>query len=70
MHQSKLETDGKRKFLTCFYDRRLKDWDQVIQAALLKHNLKAGQCTVLCKPLKGETNGRRNENNNRADETA
>ena len=52
MDESRIETDGKRKFLTCFYDRTARNWDAVIQAALRKHGLKVGECTVLCKPLK------------------
>ena len=53
MYESSLEANGNgQTVLYCFYDRRLKDWDQVIDRALNKHKLRKGEATVICLPRK------------------
>ncbi|MFO7555300.1 MAG: hypothetical protein R6W88_08865 [Desulfobacterales bacterium] len=56
MYESKLERVGKRFFLTCYYDRTARNWDQAITQALERHGLKVGAATIICKPFKKGAN--------------
>ena len=52
MYESKLETNvAGSKCLLCYYDPELRNWDSVIEIALLKHKLKSGECSILCLPM-------------------
>ena len=49
---SRLEQDNGQKYLIVYYDKRLNDFKQAIETALLKHKLEPGECPVLCLPAK------------------
>ena len=52
MYESKLINAAGSKFLKCWYDNDLRNWDEVITRALQKHRLKVGEVTILCMPHK------------------
>jgi len=50
MNESKLIKDALgQKILHCFYNEKLKNWNEAIRKAKAKHGVKDG-VTILCKP--------------------
>lgn len=58
MYESKLESDGVRKWVVCYYDPKMKNWDDVISRALTKHKLEVGECPVICLPIRKRNDDR------------
>ena len=54
MRNSKLEINGGRKYLVCWYDTERCNWNGIINRALERHKLKPGECPVLCLAAKKE----------------
>ena len=49
---SLLKQNGDKKHLIVYYDRKLDNFSEAIEAALREHGLKAGKVPVLCLPAK------------------
>jgi hypothetical protein len=57
MNESKLEiNESGQKYLICWYDHELCNWDEVIKAALNRHKL-GNKVPILCLPKKEATDG-------------
>ena len=57
MQESRLEQNGTEQYLIVYYDKRLDDFNDAIETALLKHKLEPGECPVLCLPGKAPSCG-------------
>ena len=56
-----LRTDCGRPLIEVFYDPRVCDWDQAIQAAYVLHGLRPGQAKVICYPKRCPVDGTRRQ---------
>ena len=54
VYESKLEEGTDGACLTCFYNPKLRNWDEAIAQALLKHKLESGEVTIVCIPKEKE----------------
>jgi hypothetical protein len=53
MQESRIETIGRRQYLICYYDKRKKNYNEVIEAAMKKHGIKK-PITTFVYPEKGK----------------
>lgn len=55
--ESRLEmSEYQEPYLICYYDSELRNWAEVIQAAMQKHKVDA-KTPILCLPKKGAFDG-------------
>jgi hypothetical protein len=57
--ESRIEQNGCIQYLKVWYDPALKNWDECIQLAMIKHKIEKA-ITILCLPKRIKENEHRN----------